>query len=100
MIAPKSADGLGFGDVPVKHAAIAADAGKGGIVLGDGDVENLVAVGRIGLDELGGAGRIEGVAAGWSGGPRGVVEADRAVRGAREDVGRGRGGVGECVDGS
>jgi hypothetical protein len=82
MITPKSPYSLRLRDVPVEHAAVAAYAGKCGIVLRNGDVKDFVAVGGVGLDELGCAGRIEGVAAGWGGGARGVVEADGTVGGA------------------
>jgi hypothetical protein len=48
----------------VEHAAVTTYAGEGGIVLRNGDVEDFIAVGGVGLDELGCAGWIEEVAAG------------------------------------
>lgn len=74
--------GLRFRDIPVKNTAVAAYAGEGGVVLGDGNIQDFVAVCGIGLDELGCAGRLERVAAWRCGWARGVVEADGTVGGA------------------
>jgi len=79
MIPAKSSYGLRFCDIPVKDVAVTAHAGKGGIVLGDGDIQDFVAMRGIGLDKLGCTGRLEGVGARWCGGARRIIEADGTV---------------------
>lgn len=59
------------GHVPKKYLLVAADAGEAGIIVGNGEIEDFVTVGGIGLDE----------ARFWCGaeGFGGVVEVHRAV---------------------
>ena len=70
------------GDVPEEDLAIAADGCKPGIVIGDGDVEDFIAVRRIGLDEAG----LGLVRLGFGG----IIEMDGTVGGAGEDLGWGK----------
>ncbi len=99
-IAAKPPEGLRRGHVPQEDGAVPADGGERGVVGRDADVEDFVAVGGVGLDELRWARRVERGCGGGRGGAGRVVEPDGAIRGAGEDVGGGRGGVGEGVDGA
>ena len=69
-------------DVPEEDGAVAADAGKRRVVGRDAEVEDFIAVRRVGLDELGCRGRGEGVGCRSGGRPGWVVEADGTVCGA------------------
>jgi len=62
------------GDVPEENGLVPADGAEARVVGADGEVEDFVAVGRVGLDEAGF----------WDcgGGFGGVVEVDGAVGGA------------------
>ena len=75
-------------DVPEEDLLVAADGGEARVVRGEGEVEDFVAVGGVGLDEVGG------------GGVGGVGEVDGAVCGAGEEVLACAGGEGEAVDGA
>lgn len=50
-VATEPTDRLGRGDVPKEGGAVAADGGEALVVGGDGEVEDLVAVGGVGLNE-------------------------------------------------
>ena len=62
------------GDVPEEDLLVAADGGEAGVVARDGEGEDAVAVGGVGLDQAG----FWGVWVGFEG----VVEVDGAVGGA------------------
>lgn len=65
--------------VPQEDLLVPAHAREPRIVVGDGEIENLVAVGRIALDQTGLGDRRVGLGR--------VVEMDGAIRGAGEQLG-------------
>lgn len=65
--------------VPQKDLLVTAHARETGIIVGDGQVENLVTVGRIALDEARLGDRRIGLGR--------VIEVDGAIRGAGEKLG-------------
>lgn len=90
----EAADGLGRRHVPEEDGAVAARGGEAGVVRGDGEREDLVGVGLVGLDEAAfreGVGRVfglllllllfgdVGVGRVDGGGGLGVVQPDGAV---------------------
>jgi len=46
----ESAEGSGGRDVPEEDGAVAAGGGEAGVVMGDGEGEDFIAVGGVGLD--------------------------------------------------
>lgn len=68
-------------DVPEKGSAVPAAGDEALVVRGDGQAEDLVAVGGVGLDEsaLGCGGLGLGVQLCYGGAREGVIEADAAV---------------------
>lgn len=73
----------GGSHIPQKNLLVSAHAGKARVVFCDGEVEDFVAVGAVGLDQAG--------FWGGGGGFQRVVEVDGAVGGAGEDLGEGGG---------
>jgi hypothetical protein len=67
MIASESPRGLRGGYVPEEDGAVAAHGRERGVVGGDGDVEDFVAVCGVGLDQLRGFWGSEGGGGGWWG---------------------------------
>lgn len=66
------------GNIPQKNLPVPADGGEARVIVGNGDVEDFVAVRGVALDEAGfGRGRVR---------LGRVVEVDGAVRGAGEDL--------------
>ena len=83
MSAP-SAQCSSCGHIPEEDLFVAPGGGETGVVCCDGEIEDFVAMGGIGLDQ----------ARGWGRGKcfERIIEIDRAVRGAGEDLG-GRSGT-------
>ena len=72
------------GNVPQEDLAVPADGREASVVVGDGEVEDFVAVRGVGLDQAGFGLGGEGFG--------GVVEVDGAGGGAGEDLGGKRRG--------
>lgn len=70
-------------DIPQENRLVPAAGDEARVIGGDGEIEDFVAVGVVGLNELRGVG---------------VVEADDTVLGACEEVLAGSGGEGKGVD--
>lgn len=71
----EAADGGGRGDVPEEDGAVAAGGDEALVVRGDGEGEDLVAVGGVGLDEAAfgrGVARLRGGLNGDVGGVEGL----------------------------
>lgn len=56
VMAGKASEGFGGGDVPEESGFITAHGCEAGVVGGDGEGEDFVAVGVVGLDVAGGGG--------------------------------------------
>ena len=76
LIASKPPKSFGTSNVPEEDGAVSTHGRECCVVGRDADVEDFVAVGGVGLDELGGLRRLERVGGGGRRGARGVVQAD------------------------
>ena len=70
---------LGGSHIPEEHLPVSTDTRKPSVVIGDGEIEDLVAVGGISLDEARGRRGRRGF--------DGVVESDGTIGGTAKDLG-------------